>query len=56
MVDNNLLDKMNAAYCILEKKRDEVIVSLKEAMLEATFGWYNGHYHRSEDGNWQMES
>lgn len=50
-----LLNEMNAAYCHLETKKAEIVHALWHKIFELESGWYNGHYHRNEDGEWSRE-
>lgn len=54
-MDRELLNKIDAAYRHLESKQAELAAALRRGALELAFGWYNGHYHKSDTGEWQRE-
>lgn len=54
-MNTELLNEMNAAYCRLETKKAEIVHALWHKIFELESGWYNGHYHRNEDGEWSRE-
>ena len=53
---NEFLTEINAAYHRLEMKQTEIVHALFHRAFEITSGWYNGHYHKSNDGEWCRES
>lgn len=55
-MDNELLHEINAAYHRLEKKQAEVAHALSHRLFELETGWYNGHYHKNDSGEWRRES
>lgn len=55
-MEKELLDKLNRAYCRLERKKTEFVHALLHRMLEVEPGWYNGHYRQGKNGNWFRES
>ena len=55
-MDKELLKEINAAYYRLEMKQAEITHALFHRIFELESGWYNGHYHKGEDGNWFRES
>lgn len=55
-MDKELLNELNAAYYRLEMKQAEIVFALSHRMFELESGWYNGHYHKSDNGNWLRES
>lgn len=55
-MDKGLLKEINAAYYRLEMKQAEIAHALFHRIFELESGWYNGHYHKGEDGNWFRES
>lgn len=55
-MNKELLREMNAAYYRLETKEAEVVRALMHEIFELQSGWYNGHYHRNEAGEWSRES
>lgn len=46
---------LNEAYYPLELKRAELFHALFHKMFELTSGFYNGHYHETADGEYQMD-
>lgn len=54
-MNTELLNEMNAAYCRLETKKAEIVHALWHKILKLESGWYNGHYHRNEEGEWSRE-
>lgn len=56
MVSKELKEQMNEAYHQLEMKRMEVICALFHRMFDTESGWYNGHYHENDDGEWSVDS
>lgn len=56
MVTQELLEKINAVYSRLEQKRAELLQALCGQAVGCVSGWYNGHYRRTESGDYQMES
>ena len=48
-----LESEINMAYSRLEQKQGEIARLLVPYVSE--FGWYNGHYHKDENGNWIRE-
>lgn len=55
-MDKELLKEINVAYNRLERKQAEITHALFNRIFELESGWYNGHYHKGEDGNWFRES
>lgn len=55
-MDKESLRELNAAYYQLETKQAEIIYALFHRIFELESGWYNGHYHKNETGEWQRES
>lgn len=55
-VDKEFLNEVNAVYCQLEMKKMEIVHTLFHRMFELESGWYNGHYHQKDSGEWQRES
>ena len=55
-MDNQILNEINAVYYRLESKQIEFVNALSHRMFELESGWYNGHYHEDEAGNWFRES
>ncbi len=56
MLPKESIDKINTAYHQLEMKRMQIIRALSHRIFETVSGWYNGHYHETGDGGWQMDS
>lgn len=55
MIEKNLLNEINAAYSQLEMKQNEIANGLNGA-YEIEYGWYNGHYHKDDMGDWRREA
>lgn len=55
-MDKRLLSEMNAAYYRLEMKRAQVVSALLHRMFKLESGWYSGHYHKDNSGQWIRES
>ena len=55
-MDRELLNEINAAYYRLETKQAEIAHALSHRIFEQESGWYNGHYHKSDAGDWVRES
>lgn len=55
-MDKQLLKEINDAYYRLELKQAEIVHSLSHRIFELESGWYSGHYHKDENGNWFRES
>lgn len=48
-------DFLNQVYNRLELKRVELTRALFHRIFELESGFYNGHYHKREDGSFQMD-
>lgn len=55
-MDKDFLNEINAAYYRLEIKRAEIVHALFCRIFELESGWYNGHYHKNDAGDWQRDS
>lgn len=55
-MDKELLSELNTAYYRLEMKQAEIVRALFHRIFELESGWYNGHYHKGDNGNWLRES
>ena len=55
-MDRQLWNEINTAYSRLESKQTVLIHALSHQIVELESGWYNGHYHMDENGNWFRES
>lgn len=53
-MDKELLNELNTAYYRLETKQAEIAHALYPMKLDS--GWYNGHYHKGDNGKWIRES
>ncbi len=53
---SSMQNKLNTAYYRLEMKQAEIVRALLHRMFELESGWYNGHYHKGDNGNWSRES
>lgn len=49
-------DLLNEAYAPLEAKQNEILRALRPDGFRIRSGWYNGHYHRDESGEWVRSS
>ena len=56
MITKELLGEIDSAYHELELKHAEIVHALFHRMFKLESGWYNGHYNRTEDGNWHCDS
>lgn len=55
-MDKQLWNEINTAYSRLESKQTALIHALSLRIFKLESGWYNGHYHMDETGNWFRES
>ena len=55
-MDKQFRNEINAAYYWLEQKQAEIGYALFHRIFELESGWYSGHYHKDDDGNWFRES
>ena len=55
-MDKEWLNEINSAYNRLEMKNAEIIHALFHRIFELESGWFNGHYHKNDDGEWHRES
>lgn len=55
-MEKEFLNKLNTAYYRLETKQAEIACALFHRIFELESGWYNGHYHKDDNGNWLCES
>ncbi|MDE6748304.1 MAG: hypothetical protein K2K21_04470 [Lachnospiraceae bacterium] len=55
-MDKEWLNEINTAYYRLEMKNAEIIHALFNRIFELEFGWFNGHYHKNDAGEWHRES
>jgi len=56
MMNKEFLKELNAAYSLLETKKAEIVHALFHRIFTIECGWYNGHYHRDDDGSYFMDS
>lgn len=56
MMNKKLLNELNTAYYRLEMKQAEIVHAFFHRIFELEFGWYNGRYHKGDNGNWIRES
>lgn len=54
--DKQALADINRLYDILEKKQMEILHALFHRIFDIEAGWYNGHFHKDEAGQWIRES
>lgn len=52
----DFLRQMNAVYEELEQKAWRVRKMLHEKGLEFEYGWFNAHYRRNTEGEWQRDA
>ena len=50
------LDEINRVYYELDMRRAQLCSALYHRIFKIESGWYNGHYHKDDDGNWHRES
>ena len=55
-MDKEFLNEINAAYYHLKMKQAQIVHALFHRIFVIEFGWYNGHYHKNENGDWSRES
>ena len=55
-MDKQILNEINIVYYRLESKQAELVRALSHRIFKLKSGWYNGHYHMDETGNWFRES
>lgn len=55
-MDKELLNEINAFYCRLETRHDEIANALFHRIFQLESHWYSGHYHKDDNGNWITES
>ena len=55
-MDRKIWKEINTAYYRLESKQAELVHALFHRIFKLESGWYNGHYHQDEAGNWFRES
>lgn len=48
-------DFLNALYTPLDKKKNEILSALKEHLFNASFGFFNGHYHKNASGIYEAD-
>ncbi len=56
IVMKDFLCEVNAAYYQLEMRMAQIAHALLHRIFEIESGWYNGHYHKNDVGDWQRES
>lgn len=56
MVTKQLIQEIHTAYQQLETKKIELTRALRHPAFEIESGWYNGHYQRDVNGEWQRDS
>ncbi len=50
-MDKKLQNELNTAYYRLEMKQAGIVHALFHRIFELESGWYNGHYHKDDNGN-----
>ncbi|MBQ9152098.1 MAG: hypothetical protein IJX72_07590 [Clostridia bacterium] len=56
ILQDDAIQEVNKVYYVLEMKQAEIVHALFHRMFEIESGWFNGHFHKAEDGGWQRES
>ncbi len=56
MISQKLQEEINAAYGQLERKQTDIVRVLQQEGFPTVSGWYNGHYHKTGDGDWRREA
>ena len=51
-----LFHEMQRFYDRLETRSGQLFHALFHRVFELEVGWYSGHYHKMEDGNWTREA
>ena len=49
------MEELNIFYSRLESKATEIVNSIYP-VFSPLWGWYNGHFHKNENGEWERES
>lgn len=49
-------NKLNSEYRRLEGKCEDTARAVAETISDTDVGWFSGHYHKDENGNWCRES
>ena len=55
-MNKRLLAEIDAAYRALETRQEIVKAAVRQAGLECTSGWYNGHYARDGRGEFRRQA
>ncbi len=55
-MNREFINELNKIYSDLERKEIQVIHALFHRIFEIESGWYGGHYHKDENGEWIRES
>ena len=55
-MNKRLLAEIDAAYRALETRLETVKAAVRQAGLECTSGWYNGHYARDGRGEFRRQA
>lgn len=53
MISREQIEYINTAYLPLEAKQREIKSVISDLPYKIVTGWYNGHYHRNENGCWE---
>ncbi len=56
MISQKLQEEINVAYDLLERRQTELVRALRQEGFSTVSGWYNGHYHKTENGGWRREA
>jgi len=54
-MNKELMNEINSEYQRLDLKKAEIVFALFHGIFETESGWYNGHYHKNGDGEWERE-
>ena len=55
-MNQELFHEMQRFYDRLETRSGQLFHALFHRVFELEVGWYSGHYHKMEDGNWTREA
>lgn len=47
------MKELNEMYCRLQMKCSELMSGLHHRIFESEWGWYNGHYYKNSDGEYE---
>ena len=55
-ISKEWLGEINRVYYELDMRRAQLCSALYHRIFDVESGWYNGHYHKDDNGNWRRES